>query len=104
MNYGFPMQPQVLFAYVNGYEGAMLYQLPMGCKACLMDRMEQKFYWKEYSTQTGQASVTTYCFYAELPQVKKEEVVQEKPITRSDIEEIVRNALASNKKNNNKEG
>ena len=104
--YGFnnSFQPQVIFAYVNGIEGAKAYQLPMNCKACLMDTSEQKFFWKEYSSQTGQASITPYVFYAEMPAVKKEPTLPETPLTRADIEEIVQKALSSNKKNNSKEG
>ena len=98
--YGFNnnFQPQVIFAYVNGFDGAKAYQLPMNCKALLMDTSEQKFFWKEYSSQTGQASITPYVFYAEMPAVKKEATPQEAPLTRSDIEEIVKSVIASNKK------
>lgn len=99
--YGFNnnFQPQVMFAYVNGIEGARAYQLPMNCKALLMDTSEQKFFWKEYSSQTGQASITPYVFYVEMPAVKKE-TPQEAPLTRADIEEIVKSVIASNKKSN----
>lgn len=97
--YGFNnnFQPQVIFAYVNGIEGAKAYQLPMNCKALLMDTSEQKFFWKEYSSQTGQASITPYVFYVEVPVVKKE-AQQEAPLTRADIEEIVKSTIAASKK------
>lgn len=81
---------QIIFDYVNGVDGAKAYQIPPYCKAMLMDMNSPMFFWKEYSTQTGQATITPYDFHLH------EEPEQPKPITREEVEQMINNALSKN--------
>lgn len=72
------------FAYVNGYDGARSYPLPMGSSALLMDTEKPLFYLKTCSNM-GQYEIKTYEFKEIQTPKSKEEY-----ITKQEFEELNR--------------